>query len=104
MEAHQPLAEIWSAVRKDDTSRPTVGNSQSVTIASVDIRVASARLDLPPTTLSMTQFQIAAFHRRVSLRALRTFQTRIGVTSNMITMADADPTPQSLARNSLSNM
>ena len=42
--------------------------------------------------------------QRISLRALRTFQTRIGVTSSMMTMADADPTPQSLARNSLSNM
>jgi len=42
--------------------------------------------------------------KRISLRAFQTFQARIGVTRIMMTIAAAEPTPQSLARNSLSNM
>jgi hypothetical protein len=36
-DAHQPEAAIWSAVRKDDTNRPTVGKSHSSTRATTEM-------------------------------------------------------------------
>ncbi len=34
---HQPLDEIWSAVRKDETKSPTVGKSQSATRSATEM-------------------------------------------------------------------
>jgi hypothetical protein len=36
-DAHQPEVAIWSAVRKDDTNRPTVGNSHSATSTTTEM-------------------------------------------------------------------
>ena len=87
------------AYAEEEISKPTVGNSQSTTSTTTEIFTTHDRVDLVPAILSMIRPP-----QRISRRALRTFQTRIGITNSMITMAAADPPPQSLARNSLSYM
>ncbi len=96
---HHPLEAIWSAERNDETSSPTVGNSQSATRSATDRCTAHVRPDFLPTMLAMSRPP-----QRISLRALCTFQIRIGSTSSMMIMALAEPTPQSKDRNSLSYM
>ena len=96
---HQPLVEIWSPVLNDDTNSPTVGNSHSATSKATEMWTTQVSVDFVPATLP-----ILGPPHRISRRAVTTFQTRIGDTSTMMMMALADPTPQSLARNSLSNM
>ena len=104
-DTHQPDVRIWSVVRKDDTNNPSVGKTHSNTRAATDRCTAHVRADfLPAMLLMMAVFPGGADHQRISLRAVHTFHTRIGITSSMITMAAADPMPQSLARNILSYM